>query len=84
MSDAKLIDALGGGSGLATALTERGAPTDREAVYKWKERDFIPWKWRTHVAALAEERKISIPEDFLVPQEDPIGGPRQDTPVKAA
>ena len=81
MSDAKLIDALGGGSGLATALTERGAPLDRETIYKWKERDFIPWKWRAHVAALAEEHEISLPEDFLAPQGvDLEGGPRQPEP----
>ena len=68
MSDAKIIDALGGGSKLAATFTELGLLLDREAVYKWKERDFIPWKWRVHIAALAKKRKISLPKDFLVPR----------------
>ena len=81
MTDTDVIEALGGATVLAAALGESGYGVDREAIYKWKERDFIPWKWRGRVAALAKGREISLSENFLAPQDiDPAGGPRQPEP----
>lgn len=49
-----IIDRLGGGTKVAHALTAlTGESIDREAVYKWRERNVIPWKWRAHVSVLA-------------------------------
>lgn len=53
MTDIDRIERLGGATRLAKLLSERvGEPVDREAIYKWKARAFIPWKWRHHVEAL--------------------------------
>lgn len=66
MDQATLITALGGGTEVATSLTKAtGVPVNREAVYKWRERGFIPWRWRPYVVALAEKKQIAIPEGFL-------------------
>lgn len=62
---ADLIDALGGGTKLATALSRATGETfDREQVYKWK-RNGVPWRWRAHVRRLAEAMGESVPADFL-------------------
>ena len=65
MEHAALINELGGGTKVAAALTERtGTTIDREAVYKWKVHG-VPWRWRIHVARLAQEAGKSVPADFL-------------------
>ncbi len=78
MTDASVIEALGGATVLAAALVENGYEVDREAIYKWKERDFIPWKWRGRVAAIASRSNVSLPDCFV--DSDPEGGPRQPEP----
>lgn len=53
MTDIEKIKFLGGPTKLAKRLAEHtGTAIDREAIYKWKAREFIPWKWRHHVEAL--------------------------------
>jgi len=65
MKHATLIDNLGGGTRVALALTElTGASIDREAVYKWKIHG-VPWRWRVHVARLAEQHGEPLPADFF-------------------
>ena len=66
MDQATLITALGGGTEVATWLTKAtGEDVDREAVYKWRERGLIPWRWRPYLAMLAAEKKVSLPVGFL-------------------
>ena len=60
MNDRDLIDRLGGGTRLAQLLAEKtGQPIDREAIYKWKERGVIPWRWRSAVSSLAVESEAA-------------------------
>ena len=67
---AALIDALGGGTKVAAALSAlTGEEIDRESVYKWKVNG-IPWKYRTSFAVLADRKDVEIPKDF--------GGPLQE------
>lgn len=62
---APLIDALGGGTKIAEALTDlTGDPVDRDRVYKWKTIG-IPWRWRGPVKQLAEKTGIPLPDGFL-------------------
>jgi len=79
MSDTDVIEALGGATVLAAALAENGYEVDREAIYKWKGRDFIPWKWRGRVVALASKRGVILPDDFF-DDGKAEGGPRQPEP----
>ena len=78
MTDASVIEALGGATVLGAALAENGYEVDREAIYKWKERDFIPWKWRSRVAAVALKSNVSLPDCFV--DSEPEGGPRHPEP----
>jgi hypothetical protein len=60
------IDDLGGGTAIAARLTElTGQPVDREIIYKWKEHDHVPWRWRPLMATLAREKEIGLPEGFF-------------------
>lgn len=65
MTDAEIIEALGGGTKLSKALSDIGADVDREAIYAWVIRDFIPWQWRIYVATVADAQKVSLPDGFL-------------------
>lgn len=67
MRHSALIEALGGGTQVAKLLEDvpGGGKIDREAVYKWAERDFIPWKWRPAVMAVARAHGKAIPEGFI-------------------
>ena len=61
---AEVIDALGGGTELAAALSKYlGKEIDRESVYKWKTNG-IPWKYRTPIAVLADRKGVEVPKDF--------------------
>lgn len=46
------------------AVAERLGEVSEAAVYKWGKRG-IPWKWRRAVAAIAREKRIRLPADFL-------------------
>lgn len=66
MGHAELIQALGGGTAVAKRLSEMtGKPVDREIVYKWREFDRIPWRWRGHLIAIAKEQRQRLPPEFL-------------------
>lgn len=59
MTDANVIDLLGGATHLAPAL-ERSV----SAVQNWKVRG-IPWRFRLQVANIAKRKKIALPDTFL-------------------
>jgi len=62
---ADLIESLGDGTVVAAWLTERtGQTVDREAVYKWKANG-VAWKFRADIAAMAGEKNIILPQNFL-------------------
>ncbi len=66
MTHAELIEALGGGTVISHRLSKvSGEIIDREAVYKWHKRNFIPWKWRIFLLAMAKERQVIPPENFF-------------------
>lgn len=65
MDHATLIERLGGGAILAERLRKAGIKVDREAIYKWREYNHIPWKWRSVIASAAEKDGITIPRNFL-------------------
>lgn len=66
MTHAELIKKLGGGDKVAKRLSElAGEEINREAVYKWRELDHIPWRWRPYVVSLAREKGARLPKDFL-------------------
>lgn len=65
MTHGEFIKALGGGTVVADWLTANTDSTvDREAVYKWGEQQ-VPWKWRGYLLAMAKEKGLSAPDDFL-------------------
>ena len=65
-TQADLIDELGGGTKVAAALSQlTGKPVDREAVYKWKEFDNIPLRWRASIVKIAREKDVPVPDNFL-------------------
>ena len=60
-----LIDALGGGTDVAEAVNAV-LPTDmkrldRESVYKMKEQNHIPHRWRLYMARIAKARGVPLP-----------------------
>ena len=59
MSD--LIDAFGGTQRLADEIR-----LNRSTVANWRKRG-IPWRYRPTIAALATQRRIDLPRDFLHP-----------------
>lgn len=66
MNHADFINELGGGTKVAELLAaETGEPIDRESVYKWRERDFIPWRWRPHLIAIAMRLGKHAPKNFV-------------------
>jgi hypothetical protein len=70
---AYLIDALGGGQKVAEAVSdflglEGGDRVDREAVYKWKKENRIPYRWRDGVRALAIQGGLDLPADMMPPE----------------
>jgi len=60
MDHAQFIEALGGGTAIADKLS-----IDREAVYAWKARNVIPWRWRAPLLQFAKEKKVAPPKAFL-------------------
>lgn len=58
---ADLIDKLGGAAQLAADLGISSQPR----VSNWKRRG-IPWRFRVRVAALAKQRDVPVPNDFLI------------------
>jgi hypothetical protein len=78
MTDAELIRALGGGAGLAAALTQAsGVPIGAEAVYKWARRG-IAARWRPWVVQVAVGRGWVMPAVLALPP--PRGGRVPDPP----
>lgn len=70
MTHADFIRALGGGSEIAKYIAAEIDPSTvpeklREAVYKWGERNFIPWKWRAHLLPLAKAKGVPLPRGFI-------------------
>lgn len=73
MQHSEFIKALGGGTAVAARLSElTGKDVDREAVYKWNEFNNVPWRWRHHVARIAREKEIALPDGFLPGAEEPV------------
>jgi hypothetical protein len=65
MTHADLIEHLGGGTAIAAWLVENtDARVDREAVYKWAQNS-VPWRWRGHLAQMANEKGVALPDDFI-------------------
>ncbi len=65
MTHSELIEALGGGTKVAERLSAMvGEPIDREAVYQWRMRDVIPYRWRPHIAGMAKKEGIKLPKGF--------------------
>lgn len=60
MTDSDIIDALGGPAALAKLFGLSVA-----AVSYWKTRG-ISWEYRPRIAALAQERQVELPPDFLL------------------
>ncbi len=66
MTHSELIEALGGGTKVADRLSEMvGEPIDREAVYQWRIRDVIPYRWRPFLAGIAQQEGIKLPKGFM-------------------
>ena len=66
MTHIEFIEALGGGAKIAERLTElAGEHVDREAVYRWKKLNQIPWRWRSLLVGIAKEQGVTLPEEFL-------------------
>ena len=65
MDHAGLINALGGGRELSRRLKEHGHKVGEEAIYKWREFNRVPYKWRPVIATLARRRRIELPKNFL-------------------
>lgn len=69
-----LIEQLGGGTEVARALTAlTGEDVDREAVYQWRIRNRVPWKWQPPLSILARSKNIELPSGFLVAPEQEHG-----------
>lgn len=61
----QFIEALGDGTAVAVALSELlGRPIDRARVYKWKEHDHVPAKWRPALTELARRQGVTVPAAF--------------------
>ena len=70
-----LIERLGGASQVAKELGLKP-----NVVGNWAERG-VAWKWRPALAALANQRGIPVPDDFLMPHKSETnGGARQPEP----
>lgn len=65
MDHTTLIERLGGGAVLAERLTKAGYEVDREAIYKWREYNHVPWKWRSVIASVAGKDGVPLPKNFL-------------------
>ena len=66
MTHSDFIKTLGGGTEVAALITRASGKTvTRDTVYKWVERDTVPWKWRAHLVAIARKRSIRCPKGFL-------------------
>jgi hypothetical protein len=61
----KLVDRLGGPGAVARAC---GSVISGDAVTAWTARNKIPWRWRTRVKKLADERglKLSAAEEKAI------------------
>ena len=65
MDHKQLIEKLGGGAILAKRLKTAGIEVDAEAIYKWREFNRVPLKWRSVIASVARIDGIPLPKDFL-------------------
>ncbi len=65
-SHSDLIETLGGATKVAELLSaETGEDVDREAIYKWRKLNRVPWRWRPHVAQVAKRSGVKVPAGFL-------------------
>lgn len=66
MDHAEFIEALGGGTKVAALLSEEtGENIDREAVYKWRGLNRVPFRWRPHLVVIARRIGVKLPQDFV-------------------
>jgi hypothetical protein len=66
MDHREILQKLGGGTVVADRLsTMTKTLVDREAVYKWREKNSIPHRWRPFIAQLAAEARIRLPKNFI-------------------
>ncbi len=66
MDHRRILEKLGGGTAVAERLTRlSNTVVDREAVYKWREKNSIPHRWRPFIAQLAAEAQIRLPKNFI-------------------
>lgn len=66
MRHADFIEALGGGTKVAESLAaETGEEINRDSVYQWRAKDFIPWRWRPHLIVIARREGIKVPKNFV-------------------
>ena len=65
MDHKELIEKLGGGAILAKRLKTAGVEIDPEAIYKWREFNRVPLKWRSVIASVARADGVPLPKDFL-------------------
>lgn len=66
MDHAEFITLLGGGTKVAALLAEEtGEKIDREAVYKWRELNRVPFRWRPHLVVIARRVGVKLPQDFV-------------------
>lgn len=64
---AEFIEALGGHTAVAEALTaQTGREFDPRAVHKWK-RNGVPYRWRPLVERLARAKRVPLPKGFSDP-----------------
>ena len=66
MTHSEFIAELGGGTEIAKRLSIiTGTEVDREAVYKWRENNHVPWRWRHYLVAIAKKKRVKPPDGFL-------------------
>ncbi len=65
---AALIDALGGGTvvalGINGLLPAGSKQIDRESVYKMKETNTCPHRWRPFIVRLARDNGVAVPPEL--------------------
>lgn len=60
--ETNIIERLGGYKKVAELIGQ-----NETTVANWRARG-VPWKWRPRIAALAKQKRVAIPADFLSPE----------------